>query len=129
MDYYYHMTLLMAIALSLSLPQNLSVAPAPLGSSHSLPSLCHLHLKSCAVPDLPTFSAAPAVEWLSLDNCDMSVYAPDIVLLWPGLSWLEITYTHQVCESENRLTREVVYLSDTCYYEPHYFLEYPFAFY
>jgi hypothetical protein len=67
-----------------------------MGSSHVLPLLCHLHLKSCAVPDLPTFSAAPAVEWLSLDNCDVSMYPQDIVLLWPRLSWLEVTYTHQV---------------------------------
>ncbi len=74
--------------------QNISIAPPPLGSTHSLPLLCHLHLKSCSMPDLPTFSAAPAVEWLSLDNCDAAVYAPDLALLWPSLSWLEITYTH-----------------------------------
>lgn len=76
--------------------QNISVVPSPLGSSHSLPALCHLHLKSCAVPDLATFSAAPAVEWLSLDNCDSAIYATDLPMLWPNLSWLEITYIHQV---------------------------------
>lgn len=76
--------------------QNISVTPAPRSQPHRLPTLCHLHLKSCAVPDIGTFSVASSLEWLSLDNCDVAMYVPDLVDLWPSLSWLEITYTHQV---------------------------------
>ncbi|GAX85594.1 hypothetical protein CEUSTIGMA_g13009.t1 [Chlamydomonas eustigma] len=75
--------------------QNLSVVPSPMGSTSTMPSLCHLHLKSCSLPDLTIFSKAPTLEWLSMDNCDTAVYAPDLAMLWPSLSWLEITYTHQ----------------------------------
>ena len=80
---------------SLSRVQNISVAPSPMGSAHALPSLCHPHLKSCALPGLMSFAVAPSIEWLSLDNCDAAVYVPDLAKMWPNLSWLEVTYTQE----------------------------------
>lgn len=92
--------------------QNISVTPAPRSQPHRLPTLCHLHLKSCAVPDIGTFSVASSLEWLSLDNCDVAMYVPDLVDLWPSLSWLEITYTHQVrcLKDENFYTCRQIFL-------------------
>lgn len=54
--------------------------------------MCHLHLKSCSLPDLAALRCAPHLEWLSLDSCDLPLYVPDLPLLWPDLSWLELTY-------------------------------------
>eukprot|EP00798_Chlamydomonas_sp_ICE-L_P032176 gene32176-16714_t len=70
-------------------PSSSQPEPGPL-----LPRLCHLHLQNCALADLSTFACAPNLQWLSLENCDVSIHTSDIPRLWPNLSWLEITYVH-----------------------------------
>ncbi len=74
---------------------NISLAPPPISRPHPLPLLCHLHLKSTVLPSLAIFASAPAVEWLSLDSCDVPIYLSDLTSLWPSLSWLEISYQHE----------------------------------